>query len=53
MIQAILMVRKVDKGGQIKWKGNHFILVDTLIREYVGLNHVKMSILMLLWSSFS
>jgi len=38
---SIFDVRKVDKGGQIKWKSNHIYISDTLIREYVGLRQCE------------
>jgi putative transposase len=30
-------VRKVEKAGQIKWKGNHIYISETLRGEYIGL----------------
>jgi putative transposase len=30
-------VRKIEKGGQIKWKGNHIYISETLRDEYIGL----------------
>ena len=38
---SIFDVRKVDKGGQIKWKSNHIYISETLIREYVGLRQCE------------
>lgn len=33
-------VRKVEKSGQITWKGNHLFISETLQSEYVGLKAV-------------
>jgi putative transposase len=33
----IFDVRKVEKGGQIKWMGRHIFISDTLKGEYIGL----------------
>lgn len=35
--RSIFEVRKVEKAGQIKWKGNHIYISETLRSEYVGL----------------
>lgn len=35
--RSIFDVRKVEKGGQITWRGNHIYVSDTLREEYVGL----------------
>lgn len=35
--RSVFEVRKVEKAGQIKWKGNHIYVSETLSREYVGL----------------
>jgi putative transposase len=34
--RSIFDVRKVEKGGQIKWRGNHIYISDTLKDEYIG-----------------
>jgi putative transposase len=35
--RSVFDVRKVEKGGQIKWRGNHIYISDTLREEYIGL----------------
>jgi putative transposase len=35
--RRVFEVRKVEKAGQIKWRGNHIYISETLKREYVGL----------------
>lgn len=35
--RSVFDVRKVEKGGQIKWKGNHIYISETLREEYIGL----------------
>lgn len=38
--RKIYDVRKVEKYGQIKWKGRHLFISETLCREYVGIKEV-------------
>jgi putative transposase len=35
--RGVFDVRKVETGGQIKWRGNHIYISETLREEYIGL----------------
>jgi len=35
--RSIFDVRKVEKSGQMSWRGNHIYISETLIGEYIGL----------------